>query len=153
VIIHSSNVNPAASTMTAEMVTVRNAGQSFFAAAAWRLLGNNLASSYIRIITNRWSFSLLLPTPFHKLLILLARAQDLDDYSPHGSVPCMPCMPAFASCSHTDTNLCVIVYSLEKMFGGTEFHLVIYRTFESWMLTSHSISNLSRINKYTSSVW
>jgi hypothetical protein len=46
--------------------------------------------------------------------------------------------------------VCVIVYSLEKMFGGTEFYLVIYRTFRSWMLTSHSILNLSRINKYTS---
>jgi hypothetical protein len=48
--------------------------------------------------------------------------------------------------------VCVIVYSMEKMFGDTELYLFIYRTFESWLLTSHSILNLSRINKYTSSV-
>jgi hypothetical protein len=50
--------------------------------------------------------------------------------------------------------VCVIVYSLEKMFGGTELYLylVIYRTFGSWMLTSHSNLNLSRINKYTLSI-
>jgi hypothetical protein len=57
------------------------------------------------------------------------------------------------SCRHLLT-VCVQLYILWRRCLAVQqnYYLVIYRTFGSWMLTSHSNLNLSRINKYTSSI-